>query len=594
VSLLSTFFWRYARPYAVYYLLGIVALLVTNGIAVWIPHEIESAINYLNSTGSVADSNVWEPVRNIIALALILAVVRTASRALFFNPGRAIERNVANDMFSFYMTRSEQWHQNHSSGDLIARATHDVLNLRGMTGYGFLQFTNIILLVAMILSQMISMSPLLTLYALLPLLLGILVLRLSIRYLMRLVRQSQIELAEVEQRVLEGLKGVRLVRDFGAQKLIVDGFEEGNQNLLKLRERMASIVAFHLPLVYVSGHIAIGVLLLWVANQAGEHSLNIGEIAAYIAYLTMLTAVLVQTGWMMNVVQRGLVSLRRINEIMPLHESHDEPPVESFDPMEIGDPSQGLRLDSLSVDLDENSILKDISLSARPGQHIGILGTVGSGKSTLAAVMTGQLRNFDGKGTLHGVPLEELTVEAIGSAVRLVPDLPFLFTQQLDENVAFNEQQGTIDSEKVRAALAVASFNPDEENLTRGIETLVGEKGIALSGGQKQRITLARAIYAGGTILILDDVLSAVDHKTEHIILERLERWRRSDGNDIALINISNRVSALEGADEVIVLDKGQIIERGTPEELAKGTGLYATTRNLQRALSSSEGGHKA
>ena len=586
MSLLFTFFRRYARPYWGHYALGVIALLLTNGIAVWIPHEIESAINTINPEGAVEGASVWIPVRNIFILGLVLVFVRTASRSLFFNPGRAIERNLANDMFSYYMTRSERWHQNHSSGDLIARATHDVLNLRGMTGYGLLQFTNIVMLVVMILIQMVSMSPLLTLYALLPLMLGIFVLRISIKRLMKLIQKSQVELATVEQRVLEGFKGVRLVRDFGAQNLIVDNFESGNQRLLKLRERMAAIVAFHLPLVYVSGHIAIGVLLLWVANQANEASLNIGEIAAYIAYLTMLTAILVQTGWMMNVVQRGLVSLRRVHEIMPLDQEHPEPPPETYEPQDIGTPQEGLFVESLSLELDGHKILQNITLTAKPGQHIGILGTVGSGKSTLAAILTGQQRDYEGKAFLHGLPLEDLTIEAIGSAVRLVPDLPFLFTQQLDENVAFNEERDVIDSEKVREALAIASFNPDEENLTRGIQTLVGEKGIALSGGQKQRITLARAIYAGGTVLVLDDVLSAVDHKTEHTILKRLDDWRRADGKQVALINISNRVSALENADEIIVLDGGKIVERGAPSALAQGNGLYATTRELQRAMS--------
>jgi ABC-type multidrug transport system fused ATPase/permease subunit len=382
---------------------------------------------------------------------------------------------------------------------------------------------------------------------------------------------------------------VRVVRDFGAQSLVVGNFSEGNLNLLKLREKIARIISFQLPLISVMGQVAIGVLLFWVAQTDEAEALNIGQIAAYIAYLAMLTSVLFQTGWMLNAIQRGLISLKRIDAVMPIEASFEESETKTFDPKDMGDPDLGIKVENLSLTLDEKVILEKIDLKVLPGQHIGILGTVGSGKSTLASIITGQTKDFEGNVSLHGISVHELDVEAIGSAIRLVPDLPFLFTQQLNENVAFNQAKETIDHKGVNKALHVAAFDPQSENLVHGVETLVGEKGIALSGGQKQRITLARAIYAGGTVLILDDVLSAVDHQTEHKILERLEGWRLSQGKNVALINISNRVSALESADEVLVLDQGHIVERGRPEELAKGKGLYATTRNLQRAISDSQ-----
>jgi len=237
----------------------------------------------------------------------------------------------------------------------------------------------------------------------------------------------------------------------------------------------------------------------------------------------------------------------------------------------------------------DREVLGGVSFEVKPGEQLGVLGTVGSGKSTLAALLGGLDRASAGEILLGGERLDDLPAGAAQRHVRVVPDVPFLFTRTLAENVALVDPPDEIDRERVRRVLHVSCFEPEEEGLKDGIDTVVGEKGIALSGGQKQRITLARALYAGGSTVVLDDVLSAVDHRTERAILERLAAWRREEGRGVTLVNISNRVSALENAKEILVLDEGRVVERGTPQELAAADGLYARTLALQQAMDEAE-----
>ncbi len=441
------------------------------------------------------------------------------------------------------------------------------------------------LLLTMVTVQMVRISPRVTLYAALPLTLGLAVLRMAIRRLMLLFRSAQERVSALEQRVLEGFRGVRVLRDYGADELLFGTFDKENQELLRLRLRVSRIASFMLPVIHVVGNLAIGILLIWAALLVGDEALAVGEIAAYVAYLAMLVGLLFSIGWTLNAVQRGMVSLRRVHEVMPL----DQPP-----PAPLGPPeprraaaSGGTSLEARDLVLARggHEILRGLSFRAMPGGHLGILGTVGSGKSSLVRALTALMEPSSGALYLGSRSYAELDPAEVRDRVRAVPDVPFLFTRTLEENIALVDPPGAIDPARVDQALHIAAFDPVAEGLADGKKTLVGEKGVTLSGGQKQRITLARAIYAGGEVLILDDVLSAVDHRTEQTILQRLAKWRSQGGRSTALINISNRVSALDDADEILVLDQGRVVERGSPTELARGSGIYAQTAALQRAL---------
>ncbi len=582
---------HYTRPYRVYYFLGLIALLLTNGIAVWIPKEIEAGIDAYTA-GDMP--GVWVPVWHIMALAALLVFIRTASRALFFNPGRAIERNLRNDLFAFYLERPERWYSGRSTGDLMSRASHDVLAVRALVGFAFLQLANMAIILVMIAYQMLSISVGVTFFAALPLALGLLILKRAIRSLVVLNRESQLRLAGLEQQVLEALKGVRVMREFGAARLLFAEFEKKNRELLQVRLKMCWIASFQLPAIRVVGQVAVGILLIWASRMVGAEKLSVGEIAAYIAYIAMLVGVLFSAGWMLNSLQRGMVSLRRIDEVMPLKESgrnfdasdaNPEGSISGTQVLKLGNEPISIHADSIRLVRGERVILDEISLSAQPGQHIGVLGTVGSGKSSLVRVLSGAEPYESGSLSLNGVPAEEYALPSVRGSIRVVPDIPFLFTRTLEENVGLIHPPDEVIREAVERALWVACFDPHEEGLSDGVETLVGEKGISLSGGQKQRITLARALYAGGRVLILDDILSAVDHHTEREILRRLMDWRSAEGKETTLINISNRVSALASADEILVLHEGVICERGTPKELAEMGGLFARTLALQNAV---------
>ncbi len=581
--LIWTFLRRYGRPYRRYYALGIVALVATNAIAILIPRQFETAIDILHGAAPGVDVSVIEPALNIVFMALALVVIRTLSRVLFFNPGRAIERDLRNDIFRWYLSQRMEWYRGRNTGDLITRATHDVLAVRALVGYAFLQAANMIILLSLVLSQMISISPVVTAYAVLPLAIGMIVLRIAIARLLVLSREALTQLGLMEQQVLEGLKGVRIVRDFGASSLVQQRFDTINDELLAIRLKITRIAAFLLPIIRVAGQVAIGILLCWGAFLVRTEDLPAGEIAAYIAYLSMLIGVLFSAGWMLNALQRGLVSLRRIVAVMPLDAPLEQPATTPQPNIEPDLPAT-IRAENLCLRLDDHSILEDISFQVKEGQHLGILGTVGSGKTSLANILSGLLAPTSGSVDIAGLNLDSAQPEQIWKRVRLVPDVPFLFTRTLAENVGFSSPPEDLDREKIRRSLHIAGFDVQAEGLSNGLDTLVGEKGIALSGGQKQRITLARALYDPGDILILDDVLSAVDHRAEQHILTHLHEWRDAAKRPCTLINISNRVSALQDADHVLVLHQGRIEESGPPAELLKGDGLFARTYRLQAA----------
>ena len=578
---LLRFLSRYARRYAYLYALGIICLLATNSIAVWIPREIERGINRLQDAhAGLPYESLTAPVVTIFILGALLVLIRTLSRILFFIPGRAIERDLRNDLFRWYVSRPIHWFESQKTGDLISRSSYDVLAVRALVGYGFLQLSNMVILLVLIVAQMITLSATVTLFAILPLALGMIILRVAIKKLFTLSYEAQERLASMEQRVLEGLKGVRVVRDFGANALVAHGFDEQNDALLKLRIRIARITSFYLPCVRLAGHLAIGTLLIFAATLA-QH-LTVGEIAAYIAYLTMLVALLFSTGWMLNSFQRGMISLNRIDSVMPMSEVSGLDKNQGQSGTKRAQNGFSLHVNDVDFEREGRLVLNKINLSAEPGQQIGILGTVASGKSTLARILAGLEIHEHGQVILRHSQAQANADEDIVAETRLVPDVPFLFTRSILENVAFDDKPESVDEDRAKEALEIACFDPLDEGLKDGIHTLVGEKGIALSGGQKQRITLARAIYSNPDVLILDDVLSAVDHQTERTMLSRLAKWREGPGKQCIIINISNRVSALTSADQIFVLHQGEIVERGTPSALKNSDGLYARTLQLQ------------
>ena len=377
------------------------------------------------------------------------------------------------------------------------------------------------------------------------------------------------------------------MREFGSTPLVLGAFQTKNRELLTVRLKMTWIASFQLPIIRVVGQVAEGILLLWAAWMADRAGLTVGAIAAYISYLAMLVGVLFSAGWMLNSIQRGMVSLKRIDEVMPFISSAHDPLGESghFDSEQVRPGVEEIEARGVTVVRDGRALLRDVDLRVRAGQEIGILGTVGSGKSTLVRVLSGVEPVDEGEVLLGGVSLKTLPDESVRDRIRVVPDIPFLFTRSLAENVAFVDAPEELDLVRVQRALWVACFDTGDEGMPDGVHTLVGEKGISLSGGQKQRITLARAIYAGGDFLILDDVLSAVDHQTEREILKRLAIWREEEGQGAAIINISNRVSALMSAHEILVLHEGRVQERGSASELAASDGMFARILALQEAI---------
>lgn len=552
-------------------------LLATNWIVVRIPALIGDALNILESRGSEALLDAQHIALELAVLGAIVIVVRTLSRVLFFNPGRDIEYRLGLDLFAHLLSLQRPYYLRHKVGELVSLASNDTASVRLLVGFVLLQVGNVAVAVPMHLYQMLATDVVLTLWCLGPLVAGALYMRYAVRKFFTMVRQSMALLASLSDRVIECYGGIATIRSYAAEENAFAYFERLNREYLDLQLKVATLRAFGMPVLGFAGLIGTA-LTVWIGGErviAGE--MAIGDIATFSTLLVSLVAILTGLAWVLTAVSRGLVSLQRVDEV--LESASDHPPAKTHVAI-VEPPRVEVRDLSFRYPGATTYALDRIELTIEPGRTLGIFGKTGSGKTTLIELLTRVYTPpqstifFDGADA-SSVPLDELR-----RIMAVVPQSPFLFSMTLLDNIRLDAPHtNEADLERVLRATAL---HDDVAALPDGLETIVGERGVMLSGGQRQRASLARALYLERPLLILDDVLSAVDQGTEIKLVDAIRRLRTRGDHPPTTIIVSHRTSVLEHADEIVVLHSGRVTERGSHAALIVTGGEYAQAHRHQ------------
>jgi len=574
--LLKEYAWRYRWSY----LAGAVFLWITNYLAVSIPGQIGHAIDALRAEQPLG--------RYVVAIAIMgvsVIVVRSLSRVLIFNPGRHLEYHMREELFAHLLRLQPSFYATQKRGDIVSRAANDITWVRTLVGFGGLQVVNVTLAVVLTGWKMVSLSPRLTLMVLLPIVVGAGLVQFGIRRLFFLARRSQEQLGEISEHVLGSLQGMAAIQGFVAESAFAERFEERNLDWLRTGMRLALIRSIALPLLVLSGGVAMFALIAIGGPMVLSGALTVGELAAFTALLTVFMPPLRSMGWMMSVIQRGRAALERIFELM---DAPIDRPEGTTGTVVAAGKGPSIELAALSFaypDEPDRKVLDGLTATVPAGSVVGLFGRTGSGKSTLLRLLARLYNPPRGSIIVDGIDLITIDLASWRRRLAVVPQRPFLFSDAIEANVALEADP---DKELVRQAVLSAALEPDLEVLPDGMQTVVGERGIMLSGGQRQRVALARGLYRGGDLLILDDVLSAVDHQTEAQLVETVADLARRPEAPTVLI-ASHRLSALRHCDTVLVLDGGRLADSGPHSELVGRPGVYRDTWLVQSQRAASE-----
>ncbi len=490
-------------------------------------------------------------------------------RRIIVGASRGFEYDLRNDFFAHLERLPMSFFHQNRTGDLMSRATNDLSSVRMMVGPAVMYLANTLITSVVSLSLMFSLDVQLTLIVLLPLPIVSITVKMFGTAIHKTFEEVQEKLSDMSAVVQESLTGVRVVRAYRQEEAEIARFRDSNIDYLRHNKRLSRLQGAFFPTM--SLFLGISALLaLWLGSRdVASGRLTVGELVAFNAYLAQLAWPMIAFGWVTNLLERGMASWKRMLTVMEtIPAVRDEDGVEKG--LEIGG---AIDFRNLSFSYGDREVLSNVSFTVRAGETVAIVGATGSGKSTLVNLLP-RLHNpprgtvFVGGRDVRDVPLSDLR-----GIIGFVPQEPFLFSDTLADNVAFGVP-GMKDEHpaRVAAAVSVAQLDKDVRDFPNGYETMVGERGITLSGGQKQRTAIARAVVTDPRILILDDALSAVDTYTEEEILSRLRSVMKSRTSII----ISHRISTVRDADQIVVLDAGRVVEKGTHDQLIRDGGLYA------------------
>jgi ATP-binding cassette subfamily B protein len=566
--------------------LGVVFLLATNGLEKAIPWMLKVGVDAFSSANL---GRVKLAAFTVMGLALTMMVARTLSRILIFNVGRDIEFDLRQELLAKLHQLGASFFARMSTGDIMSRATNDLTQVRLLLGFGTLNLFNALVAYVSALALMLTISPKLTLYALIPYPVFVLTARAFVRKMFRAGQENQKVLGKLAERAQEYLSGVRLVRAYAADDFEAKRFGDASREAVE--RTMAFVILRATMLPVLMGLSAIGTLIvIYVGGlMVNEGQLTKGEFLAFYAYLAQLVWPTMAAGYILSIVQRGRAAYTRVREILDaVPDVVQASAARSVERSASGHYGRGaLDVRHLSFSLGGRKVLDDVSLRVPEGGSLAIVGRTGSGKTTLAGLLSRLLPTPSGTVFLDGVDITELKLDEVRKAIGYAQQEPFLFSTTVARNIGFalDDPDSDASQARIRAVAAEAAVASEIERLPDGFDTVVGERGVQLSGGQKQRVALSRALLNEPSVLVLDDPMSAVDAKTERAILEAIDRAAANR----SLVLITNRTAAAARCDQIVVLDEGRVVERGTHRELTRAGGFYAqlcSRQSLEQELS--------
>ena len=552
----------YLKRYRNRILLGALMVLLTNLAVVTLPTVLGRAIDGLSSA-TRSDLVLFAAL--ILAVGIVEGFFRFWMRRVLIGVSRHIEYDLRNDLFRHLQRLTPRFYQEHSTGDVMSRSTNDLSAVRMVLGPGIMYSFNTISMTVLTIGILLQIDPKLAALTLAPLLL----VSYSATYFGRKIHQRferiQEQFSAITTLAQENVSGIRVVKAYGQEKASVRRFQEANQEYIKRSLALVRIWGVFYPLLtFLLG--LSGICLLWYGGRrVVSGSISMGELVAFMVYVTRLTWPTIALGWVINVVERGSASMARINHILA-----QKPDILDEQTLPIEKLKGKLEVRNLSFSYGEINALKDVSFKVDPGQTVAIVGRTGSGKSTFVNLLCRLYPIPRETMFIDDMDINDLPLLKLRSRIGSVPQDSFLFSETIRQNISFGRPDS--DLELVREAAWTSNILDDIDEFPEQMSTFVGERGITLSGGQKQRIAISRALLLDPDILVLDDSLSSVDTYTEERILERLSQ-KLSDRTSIL---ISHRISTVQKSDLILVLEDGQIIERGTHRELLEAGGSYA------------------
>jgi ATP-binding cassette subfamily B protein len=550
--------------------LGLICIVCSNAFLLATPWVTGYAVDALRE--SITRQKLLYYAGLIVGLTVLQGVFRFLTRMLIIGVSRDIEYTLRNGLFRHLETLSISFYQKNKTGELMSRATNDLSNVRMLMGPGIMYTANTVVTAILTIAVMLEISWQLTLLALLPLPL----VSYSVRYFGKrihdLTEESQAKLADLSARVQESMAGVRVVKAFVQEKHEIAEFERMNRSLVDKNYELIRVTSVFYPIMELMIGLAVVIVLLFGGRQVIQGSISLGDFVAYNMYLGFLIWPMIALGWVVNLFERGRASMQRLNYILDAPaEVKDEPGVAADFEVE-----GAIEFRNLSFSYNGVATLRNISLSIPKGKTVAIVGSTGSGKSTLVQLIPRLYNAPPNSLFIDGVPIERIPLETLRRSIGFIPQDTFLFGETIRENIAFGVESAS--DADVRRAAEISRIHEDVEEFPGKYETMVGERGITLSGGQKQRAAISRAVVRDPRILILDDALSSVDTYTEEQILHELKQVMRNRTS----ILISHRVSTVKEADEIVVVENGAIVERGTHAELLARDGYYAELHRKQ------------
>jgi len=562
-------FYRHAPRYGI----GLLLLASYQLAQWWFDTRMRRAINFATAHEK---GNAIPLAELLVVVALGAFVVRVLSRVVVFNAGRIAEYELRREILDRLLKLGPSFYRKMSTGEIMSRVTNDLVQVRLLLGFGILNIINTGFALVSALAVTIPISAKLTLAALCPLPLVLLITRKFSHGFYTRTRDAQDALGKMSARVLSSVAGVRVVRSFALEAQELAAFEKTNQAYLDKSLGLARLRGALGPILQAT--ISVGVLVVfWYGGVMMLHGeLDAGGFLAFYRALGRLTWPLISLGFVVGLLQRGRAAFSRLTDIfnaVPDIADGEQKPARAL--------SGAITVKHLSFAYGERKVLEDVSFELPAGGSLAIVGRTGSGKSSLAVLLARLQPTPRGSVFLDGIDVCDLPLTTVRHTIGYAQQNAFLFSTTVGRNIGFSldEPDEPESIMKVEEAAREAFIEEEVLGLPDGFDTVVGERGVQLSGGQKQRVALAAAFASEPKVLVLDDPLSAVDARTERAILGAIDRQRERRG----LILITHRVSAASHCDQILVLEKGRVVERGTHEELSKNGGIYAIFAEEQR-----------